>query len=177
MKRGMIRLLRSNLAREESGFTLIELLIVLIILSILLAIAIPSYLTFEDRANATAATADVRAVIPDVEAYNADNYAGAPTSQDPDWNGTDAAGVGTNADSGYTGLTPTVLHSKYDASIVATLYHWDPADWSAGTGLTTATDYCIYVLVGTRYAAKAGPNASITSGRTLTLGAGVCTAS
>jgi type IV pilus assembly protein PilE len=178
----MLRALGKRLAQEESGMTLIELLIVSAIIGILTSIATPSYLGFRNNADRAAASANVAAIVPDIEWYSFDNYAGSPASRDPDYNGTDAAYTGTNADSGYTDASATdfttLLQTHYDNSVGAGNYTWDPAGWSPAAGSTTANDYCLYTTVGTWYAAKHGPNGAITKGQTMHLGAnGDCFAS
>ena len=61
-----------NKLRNRKGFTLIELLIVVAIIGILAAIAIPQFSAYRAKANNTAATSDMRNLKTQMEAYYAD---------------------------------------------------------------------------------------------------------
>jgi prepilin-type N-terminal cleavage/methylation domain-containing protein len=74
--------------KQSKGFTLIELLIVVAIIAILAAIAVPNFLEAQTRAKVSRAKSDMRSLSVAVEAYAVDNnsyFYGIFVHDDPMW--------------------------------------------------------------------------------------------
>jgi type IV pilus assembly protein PilA len=135
--------------RDESAFTLIELLVVLIIIGVLLAIAIPSYLGFEKSAQQTAAASDVRQAIPDAEAYYADHNS-------------------------YTGMSAPELKTDYDSGLIVSAS--GSTGILEATPSADGKSYCISGVDNGNYADVAGPGGVVQTKQTSDYCAGTWTA-
>jgi len=65
-------IMKPEFIKEKSGFTLVELLIVIVVLVILTAIAIPSYTVITSKARETAAEAEMQNIAKALEVYSSE---------------------------------------------------------------------------------------------------------
>lgn len=79
----MLASLKKRTEREDEGFTLIELMVVVLIIAILLAIAIPTFLGARERAQDRAAQSDIRNALAAEKVFYTDEEAYTDNSATP----------------------------------------------------------------------------------------------
>ena len=95
--------------RNSKGFTLIELLIVVVIIGILAAIAIPKFGATKDKAYVAAMKSDLRNLVTAEESYFSDNVSYTTTFTPTVWSPT--AGVAVTIAVGTQGWAATANHT------------------------------------------------------------------
>jgi prepilin-type N-terminal cleavage/methylation domain-containing protein len=144
--------------KSKKGFTLIELMVVIVIIGILVAIALPNFIAAQDRAKLSSVKANMHTVQTMLETYavdwggiyaNAATTAGAATnlkneaSSKSYWKDFKNPFIGTSA--AFGGITGTVVANGATAgtggTIVGGQVGYDPVNLGAAT---TVTKYYLY---------------------------------
>jgi prepilin-type N-terminal cleavage/methylation domain-containing protein len=105
---------------NKKGFTLIELLVVILIIGILLALIIPNFVLFQERARRTSVKNNMHVIQTCLEAYATDHNGNYPT-EESDWTDPEDMFYGNGPLNPYTGY-------KYNVENEDLLYVTDALD-------------------------------------------------
>ena len=122
--------------RDKKGFTLIELLIVVVIIGILAAIAIPKFSQTREKAYFAAMKSDLKNLASQQEIYYADSY--SYTDNQTNLGFVDSQGVTVTISNVTTsGWAATSVHAALGATLGCGIYYGEAAN-PAGFGTRTA---------------------------------------
>lgn len=134
------------------GFTLIELLIVVAIIAILAAIAVPNFLEAQTRAKVSRCAADMRSIRTAIESYYVDHNRYFET----DFGVEDFTQIGV-------GMIRITTPISYMSSIPISPFQED----NIGGGYKNANKYNIYLWVNAKYPTDASGNIATVPGATI----------
>ena len=108
--------------RDTKGFTLIELLIVVVIIGILAAIAIPKFSATREKAYFAAMKSDVKNLASQQEIYYADHYSYTTSTTALSFTNSEGVNVAIGAGTS-SGWSATATHSALGAAEGCAIYY------------------------------------------------------